>query len=84
MAAPKLYAAGAAYGDGVSLSKTYDAPTGHLTGIMSTNAAAGTIRNLSYQFITDASGNVLYGERSAPFRSGFIFLPPPRVRVHSG
>ncbi len=48
---------GATYGNGVSLANSYDAPTGHLTGIMSTSAAAGTIQNLSYQF--DTLGNLL-------------------------
>ena len=48
---------GAAYGNGVNLSKSYDAATGRLTGILSTSAAAGTIQNLSYQF--DTLGNLL-------------------------
>jgi YD repeat-containing protein len=48
---------GAAYGNGVNVSKTYDAAAGRLTGILSTSAAAGTIQNLSYQF--DTLGNLL-------------------------
>ena len=48
---------GAAYGNGVNLSKSFDAATGRLTGILSTSAAAGTIQNLSYQF--DTLGNLL-------------------------
>jgi YD repeat-containing protein len=48
---------GATYGNGVNLSKSFDAATGRLTGILSTSAAAGTIQNLSYQF--DTLGNLL-------------------------
>ncbi len=47
----------APYGNGVNLSQTYDAPMGHLTGILSTSATAGTIQNLSYAF--DTLGNLL-------------------------
>ncbi len=41
----------------MSLAKSYDAATGHLTAITSTSAAAGTNQNLAYQF--DTLGNLL-------------------------
>jgi hypothetical protein len=33
----------------VSETRTYDGPTGHLTGITSSSTAAGTIQNLAYK-----------------------------------
>jgi hypothetical protein len=38
----------AAYGNGVNLSKSFDAATGRLSGFMFKNAVAGTIQKLSY------------------------------------
>jgi YD repeat-containing protein len=43
-------------GNGVSEARTYDAATGHLTGITSSSGTAGLIQNLSYNF--DTLGNL--------------------------